>query len=59
MSIASGFGERGDGGYAVRRPLVTDAIGGALLRSFVHPPSLPEDMRRCLDRLDDRSRLRG
>lgn len=52
MSIAPGYGERDDGGYVVRRPLVTDAIGGALLRTFGHAPTIPEDMRRCLDRLD-------
>lgn len=41
-----------DGGFVVPRPRVTDAIGGALLRSYAHAVSLPQDMRRLLDRLD-------
>ena len=52
MKIASSYGEREDGGYVVRRPLVTDAIGGALLRTYAHAATVPDDMRRYLDRLD-------
>ena len=42
------------GGYVVRGPRMTDAVGGALLRSYGHAPTLPEDMRRLLTRLDRR-----
>ncbi len=56
MSIASGYDERGGGGYTVRRPLVTDAIGGALLRTYAQIATLPEDMCRCLGRLDRTTR---
>jgi hypothetical protein len=59
MTIASGTDERPEGGYAVRRPLVTDAIGGALRRSFDHMSTLPEDMRRSVERLDRLPRLHG
>jgi hypothetical protein len=56
-----------DGGYVVRRPRATDAIGQALLASF-RPAALPEDMQRLVDRLDrtqqfvdglDRNQRRG
>jgi hypothetical protein len=56
MSIASGNRDRDEGGYIVPRPLLTDAIAGALLRTYAHVSVLPEDMRRCLDRLDSRTR---
>jgi hypothetical protein len=52
MGIASGYSDHGQGGFVVRRPRVTDAIGGALLRSFDAASSLPEDMLRLLERLD-------
>ncbi len=53
MGMASTY-ER-DGGYAVRRPRVTDAIGGALQRSYSAATGLPDDMRRLLERLDRQS----
>ena len=52
MTMASGFSDRDEGGYVVRRPRVTDAIGGALLRSFGSGAMLPDDMRRLVERLD-------
>jgi hypothetical protein len=65
-STASSHADQ-DGGYVVRRPRATDAIGQALLSTF-RPASLPEDMQRLVDRLDrtqqfvdglDRSHHRG
>ncbi|WP_375402914.1 hypothetical protein [uncultured Sphingomonas sp.] len=50
--IMSGPADRGVCGYVVRRPMATDAVGGALLRAFSHAAAVPDDMRRCLDRLD-------
>jgi hypothetical protein len=52
--MASTSGDR-EGGYAVRRPRVTDAIGGALQRSYDAAMGLPDDMRRMLERLDRQS----
>jgi hypothetical protein len=54
LSMASGQGESSEGGYAVRRPSAADAIGGALLRTYAHLATVPDDMRRCLDKLDRR-----
>lgn len=39
------------GGYVVRRPRVTDAVGEALRASFTLP-CLPADMRAALLKLD-------
>ena len=55
-SVASGFFDAEQGGYVVRGPRVTDAIGGALMRSYAHAVSLPDDMRRLLEQLDRRTR---
>ena len=52
VATGSSFGMYDEGGFVVPRPRVTDAIGGALLRSYAHAASLPHDMRRLLDRLD-------
>jgi hypothetical protein len=40
-----------EGGYVVRRPRVTDAIGEALRTTFC-VPCLPADMQAALRRLD-------
>lgn len=56
--MASGYFDASDGGFVVRRPRVTDAIGGALMRSYAHAAALPDDMRRLLDQLDRKTRRR-
>jgi hypothetical protein len=56
-SLVPHYGDRDEGGYLVRAPRVTDAIGGALQRSFAQQWLLPDDLRRLLDRLDRSSRL--
>ncbi|PAX08692.1 hypothetical protein [Sphingomonas lenta] len=55
-TIASGYFDVSEGGFVVRRPRVTDAIGGALMRSYAHAAALPDDMRRLLDQLDRKTR---
>lgn len=52
MGLVHGYGEQGEGGYVVRRPRVTDAVSGALLRSYAHTRALPDDMRLLVERLD-------
>lgn len=58
MALASANVDGGEGGYLVRGPRMTDAIGGALLRSYAHRLSLPEDMRRLVELLDRQPRGR-
>jgi hypothetical protein len=47
-------GDRGDdqGGYVVRRPRATDALGKALRSTYAQATSLPDDMHRMVERLD-------
>jgi hypothetical protein len=59
MTMASRPGDRDLGGYVVRRPRVTDAIGAALLRTFGHGSSVPDEMHRLLDRIDRLPQRRG
>jgi hypothetical protein len=44
------------GGYVVRRPRATDAIGLTLSIAFVNETDLPSDMQRALDAIDRRER---
>lgn len=56
--IASADYDGEQGGFVVRRPRVTDAVGGALLRGYAQAAALPDDMRLLLDRIDHRTRRR-
>jgi hypothetical protein len=44
--------QRGDGGYFVPRPRVTDAIGESLRFAYVERRGLPDELARALARLD-------
>lgn len=45
-----------NGGYIVRRPRSTDAIGLTLTLAFVDDADLPSDMQHALDAIDRRER---
>lgn len=52
MTIEHRENQRGEGGYFVRRPRVTDALGTSLRVAFGGVDPLPEGIARALARLD-------
>jgi hypothetical protein len=43
------------GGYVVRKPRASDAVGGSLRNIYETDPRLPEDLSALIRRIDGRS----